>query len=78
MLTNKKISITAKTMIDDNEIAGYGAVINTENENDVSFFHKQVDKYACKLHRDDVRADQAEFEDLAYQIEEVVRQLLNN
>lgn len=72
MLTNQKISITAKTVVNDAEIASHGAVLDVES-GELSFFTRQLDKEACKLNREIVRADTAEFEDFAYSIQESTR-----
>lgn len=72
MITNRTISITASTVIDNAVIANHGAIIDVET-NDISFYCTQVDKLACKTHREAVRADQAEFEDFAYGIQEEVK-----
>lgn len=69
MLTNKKITFEAKTTIEDKEIARYIAVLDLENGN-LSFYPRQLDTDACKKNRDIVRADQAEFEDFVYSIQD--------
>ena len=71
MLTERRITITAKTVIDDVAIANHGALLNLET-NDLSFYGGQLDKDACKEHRDILRADKAAFEDFAYHIQEEV------
>lgn len=71
MLTNtKKITIEAKCVVGGAEIAGFRAVFDSEKPESISFHPWQIDKEACKEHRKTVRADQAEFEDYAYQIQE--------
>lgn len=74
MLTEKKLSFTAKTFVDDVEIANYGAVL-TVADGDISFYSRQLDKQACKENRDIVRADQAEFEDFAYAIADKIKEM---
>ena len=69
MLTNKKITFEAKTTIEDKEIARYIAVLDLENGN-LNFYPRQLDTDACKKNRDVVRADQAEFEDFAYSVQD--------
>lgn len=71
MLTGKKISITAKTFVNDVEIANHGAVLDVET-GDLSFYTRHTDKPACKENREAVRADVAEFEDFAYSVQESV------
>lgn len=72
MLAAKKLTYTATSVVDDVEIAKFGAIIRVE-DGDLSFFSQQLDKEACKQHRDIVRADHAEFEDFAYSIQEMIK-----
>ena len=72
MVTDKKITITAKTVLEETEIANYGAIVNVE-KNEVSFYTRFVDKAACKDNRELVRKDQAEFEDFAYSIQDKMK-----
>lgn len=70
MLTKtRKINVEAKCIVDDKEVKGFRAVITSDSE-DVSFHHWDIDKAAVKEHRQTVRADQAEFEDYAYKLQE--------
>lgn len=71
MLTNKRISIVAKTIINDVEIATHSALLDADT-GDLSFHTRHDDKPACKENRDMVRADTAEFEDFAYSVQESV------
>lgn len=71
MLSDKKITINAKTAIDGVDIATYGALLDVST-NDVSFYMKRVDKDACKEHREIVRADEAEFEDFVYSLQDML------
>lgn len=71
MLTNNKIIMESKLVIDEAEVCAFMATINVD-KNDISFHHRQIDKALCKEHRDTVRKDQASFEDMAYQIQESV------
>lgn len=72
MLANTRITIVADTVIDENKIASFGAIINTDT-NDLSLTTRYVDKEACKVHRDVVRADQAAFEDYAYALQDQLK-----
>lgn len=72
MLTGKKLTISGKSVVNDAEIANFGAVLDVET-NDMSFFTRQIDKEACKLNKEIVRADQAEFEDFAYAVQDAVK-----
>lgn len=74
MLKEKKLTFSAKTFIDDVEIANYGASLDA-SDGDVSFWTRQLDKAACKENRDVVRADQAEFEDFVYSIADKVKEI---
>ena len=69
MLSTKKITIEAKTVVDGKEIYGHRAIIAADG---VSTLPYQIDKAACKEHRTVVRADQAEFEDYAYDLHEKI------
>lgn len=76
MLNNTKLTIIADSVIYDNEatedqerIASFGAVFDL-NTMDVSFTSRYINKEACKIHRDIVRADQAEFENYVYDLQD--------
>ena len=69
MLNTPKITVTAKSIVNETEIASFGAIFGAD-ESDITFYNKQVDKPACKEHRDIVRADQADFEDYVYSLQE--------
>lgn len=71
-MLSKKIIITGNTVVDEVEIASYSAVLNT-NDMDLSLISRYVDKEACKIHKDVVRADQAEFEDYAYYLQDMLK-----
>lgn len=73
MLANKTITIAGVTVVDEKEIAKYGAVLDVEND-ELSFYNRTIDSEACKEKRDIVRADRAEFEDFAYHVQEVIKQ----
>lgn len=74
MLAENKLTFSAKTIVDDTEIASYGASLNVF-DGDVSFWDRQLDKSACKEHRDVVRADKAEFEDFVYTIADIIKDI---
>ena len=65
MLTAKKFTIEARTVVDGAEIAGHRAIFNSETK-DVTFLPWQIDKAACEAHRKEVRTDRDAFEDYAY------------
>lgn len=72
MLTNSRITIVAETVVDDVKIASFGAILNTDT-NDLSMTTRHIDKEACKVHKDVVRADQAAFEDYAYNLQDLLK-----
>lgn len=69
MLTNKRLTIVAETVIDDVKIASYGAVLDLEDM-DLSLTSRYIDKSACKVHKDIVRRDNQDFEDYAYAVQD--------
>ena len=71
MLTDNKIIMQSKLVIDEKDVCTFLATINVD-DNDISFNHRQIDKALCKEHRETVRKDLAAFEDMAYQIQESV------
>lgn len=70
-LSNNRLTIVADTVVDDVKIATYGAIMNLETMS-MSLTARKIDEYACKIYRDTVRADQAAFEDFAYEVQEAV------
>lgn len=72
MLNNKRLTIVADTIVDDVKIARFGAVIDLDTF-DLSMSSSHLDKDACKTHRDVVRADQSEFEDYAYEVQDMLK-----
>ena len=78
MLNNKRLTMVADATVGDAKIAIFGAILNLDNM-DMSFSNRYIDKDACKVYKDVVRADQAEFEDYAYEIQErVMAMTVNN
>lgn len=72
MLTNSRITFVADCIVDENKIASFGAILNTENM-ELSLSARHIDKDACKIHRDVVRADQQAFEDYAYSLQDMLK-----
>lgn len=70
--TSNKILIENKCIVDGKEIAGFRAVFNSDDPENLTLLPYQIDKAACKEHRTVVRADQAEFEDYAYSLQEAI------
>lgn len=74
MLNNKRLTIVSDSTIDDVKIASYGAILDLETM-DLSLTTRYIDKYACKIHKDAIRADQAEFEDYAYSVQDKLTEM---
>lgn len=74
MLNNKRLTIVAETVLDDEKIASYGAILNLDTM-ELSLTSRHVDEEACKLNKELVRADRAEFEDYAYMIQDQLKEL---
>jgi hypothetical protein len=71
MLANSKLTIVSEVIVDEAKIARFGAVLNLDNM-ELSMTSLHIDKEACKIHRDTVRADQKEFEDRAYYLQDML------
>lgn len=69
---NTRITIIADTVVDEVKIASYGVILNAET-NGLSLTTRHIDKEACKFHKDIIRADQAEFEDYAYNLQDMLK-----
>lgn len=65
-----KVTLEGECLIDNSRIARFLAVIDAENPSDIILSTRQIDKAACKEHRDDLRVDEAAFEDYAYSIQD--------
>lgn len=72
MLNEKKITIISKSVIDEVEVAQYSAILDATS-GELSFYTRQIDKPMCKLHKETVRADLAEFEDFAYAVQDSIK-----
>ena len=70
--TSKKITIEGKSVIDDVVVSNFVASINSEDPNQMTLSSIQVNKAAYKANRVAVRADEAEFEDYAYSIQDTM------
>lgn len=69
MMINKKLIFVAETEIDDVKIAAYTATLNPDT-GEMNIVTRNIDNEKCKLYRDTVRAERAEFEDFAYDIQD--------
>lgn len=73
MLTKtKKITIEGKSVINGVNVAGFVASIDSVDPSQMTLSSFQIDKAACKENRVAVRADEAEFEDYAYAIQDAM------
>lgn len=72
MLNNKRMTIVADTVVDEVKIATYGAILDLVT-GELSLTARNIDNNACKIYKDIVRADRAEFEDLAYMMQDTVK-----
>lgn len=70
LTVRKSITLTGDCMIDGVKAEGYSAVINSSNPLDMTLSSYQQNKELCKANRQQCRADEAEFEDLAYAIQD--------
>lgn len=66
----KKITINGKSIIDGVEVCGYQAQIDSANPEDIVLTDWQVNKEMYKANRSECRADQADFEDYAYSVQD--------
>lgn len=69
MLSNKRLTILADTVVDNAKIASYVAVLDLEDM-DLSLSSRHIDNNACKVHKDIVRKDNKDFEDYAYALQD--------
>lgn len=74
MLTNRRLTIIGDSVVDDVQIASFGAVLNFDGGAEVSLTSRYIDKEACKIHRDIVRRDQADFEDMVYDFQDKLKE----
>lgn len=72
MLNNKRMTIVADTIVDDVKIATYGAILDIAT-GELSLTARNIDNNACKVYKDIVRADRAEFEDFAYMMQDTIK-----
>lgn len=71
MLNYKKnITVTGGSYIDRVQAEGYTATISSDNPEDIVFSNWQTDKALYKANRSQCRKDAAEFEDVAYAIQD--------
>lgn len=66
----KKITVTGKTVIDGVEVCGYQAQIDSADPSNMNLTDWQINKDMYKANRQACRAEQAEFEDYAYSLQD--------
>ena len=67
LVKNENITITGKSVIDGVEVCGFQATLSTTDPKNISFSSWQIDKALYKANRAACRADEAEFEDYAFE-----------
>ena len=71
MLNYKKsVTVTGGSYIDGVQAEGYTATISSDNPEDITLSSWQTDKALYKANRAQCRKDAAEFEDVAYAIQD--------
>lgn len=70
LTTKKEITLTGESRIDDVVAEVYRAVINSENPDDMTLTAVQRDKALYKANRRQCRADNEEFEEMAYDLQD--------
>lgn len=72
LTAKKEITLTGESKIDGVVAEVYRAVINSENPDDMTLTAVQMDKALYKANRTTCRADNAEFEDMAYTLQDTL------
>lgn len=75
MLNNHKVSIIADTIVNDVKIATFSASLDVVS-NSLTLGSRYIDKEACKINRDVVREDQKKFEDYAYYLQDMMKEIV--
>lgn len=70
LTTKKEITLTGESRIGDVIAEVYRAVINSKNPDDMTLTAVQRDKALYKANRTVCRADNAEFEEMAYTVQD--------
>lgn len=70
LVKEEKITITGRSVIDGVEACGFQAQINSENPENMTFNTWQTNPSTYKENRVQCRADQAEFEDYCYSVQD--------
>ena len=72
MLGNKKMGFFGDSVVNGNKIASFSATLDLDTM-ELNMSSRHIDKELCKIYRDNVRADQAEFENFAYSIQDMLK-----
>lgn len=72
MLNNVKVTLEAKTHVGEDVIAKHMAVLEGEDL-EANFYPQMQDKDACKENRELIRKERAEFEDMVYEVQDLLR-----
>lgn len=70
--TKRSITLSGSSIVDGKTAQQYQAVIDSENPEDINFSNWQTNKALYKENRTLCRADEAEFEDMAYTIQDAM------
>ena len=70
--TKRSITLSGSSIVDGKLAQQYQAVIDSENPEDINFSNWQTNKALYKENRTLCRADEAEFEDMAYTIQDAM------
>ena len=70
LVTRKKVMISGQSIIDGAEAAGFQAQVDATNPEDMTMSNWQTNAQLYKENRAICRADQAEFEDYAYSVQD--------
>lgn len=70
LTTTKKITLTGTSVIDGVNVEGYTATIDSENPENMTITSFPHNKTLLKENRVQCRADEAEFEDMAYALQD--------
>ena len=66
----KNITLNGESIFEEKQAAGFSAVINSENPEDMTINQWQANKSLYKEKRADINADFAEFQDAAYALQD--------
>ena len=67
MLSNKRITITADSIVNEAKIATHSAILTLDQE-EMSLTSRYLDKDACETNETTIKADQQAFEDYVYSL----------